>query len=56
MSAMTVWYCGRCRHVLKCEPKWAQPKGCRCAVPRLPICPTIIYYHSRAEKGRPSEH
>lgn len=41
--SLRVWYCGRCRRVLKVEPKWAMPKGCKCAVPVLPKISTLVH-------------
>jgi hypothetical protein len=41
------WYCGRCRRVLKAEPKWAVEKGCKCPIPQLPKSSTLIHDFSR---------
>lgn len=32
---LIVWYCGRCRKVIRCQPRWALQKGCACKVPRI---------------------
>lgn len=44
---LKVWYCGKCRRVLKCQPPYVLPKGCACKVPKLPRSATLVWDVSR---------
>lgn len=35
MSVALIWYCRRCRKVLKARPRGAAAKGCACKVPQI---------------------
>jgi hypothetical protein len=43
-GALLVWYCKRCRRVLRTDPRGVHPQGCKCKVPILPRKPTRVVY------------
>ena len=41
MMDAQVWYCGRCRKVIKSKPH-VMARGCKCETPVVPIAPTRV--------------